>query len=122
MRRLITILCSGTLLAIPARASDSAAPAPPVTVTVQREPVSTTVPIFRAFINAGPDKFSFLIPENIRMGGEAAPGTLKLTSLTGDTLVTLSFLDPAYKEASGGQCRRPTGIAGGALSGGKIWR
>jgi hypothetical protein len=71
-----------------------------VTATVQREPVNTTVPIFRAYLNAGPDKFSFLIPENFRMGGETAPGTLKLTSLTGDTLITLSFLDPAFKEAT----------------------
>jgi hypothetical protein len=100
MRRLTTTLCVILLVLAQARAGDSSPPVQPVTASVQREPINTVVPVYSALITVGPDKFTFFLPENFRMGGDTAQGKLKVTSLEGDTLITLTFVGPAPTDST----------------------
>lgn len=94
MRHLTLALCCVSLLVTQARGEDASTRVQPVAASVQREPINTVVPIFRAFVNVGTDKFTFLIPETFRMGGDASLGKLTLSSVESDTLITLNFMGP----------------------------
>ncbi len=64
----------------------------PLTVTVQREPVDTVVPIYRAYMNVRDNKFAFLVPEDFRLAGDPAHGRLQLENTAAGSLITFTFL------------------------------
>jgi hypothetical protein len=64
----------------------------PLTVSVQREPVNTVVPIYRAYMNVGTEKFAFIVPENFRLAGDTAHGRLQLENTVAGTFMTFNFL------------------------------
>src|SRR5579885_3164271 len=77
------------------RAADYSGPAKPLTTAVQKEPVDTLVPIYRAFVNAGPDKFTFLLPEGFRLGGDPGHGRLQLVNAKIDCCINFNLLSVA---------------------------
>jgi len=92
MRSLTLALCSVLFLNGEVRAAEFFAAPQPMKATVQKEPINTVDPIFRAFINIGSDKFTFLIPEKFRLGGDSEKGRLQLSSTEVDTVITMSFI------------------------------
>jgi hypothetical protein len=64
----------------------------PLETSVQQEPVKTILPTFRAFVNVRSDKFTFLIPDGFRLGGDPAHGRLQVENPPANTLITFTIL------------------------------
>jgi hypothetical protein len=64
----------------------------PLTVTIQREPVDTVEPIYRAYMSVRNDKFAFLVPDNFRLAGDPAHGRFQLENTAAGSLITFTFL------------------------------
>jgi hypothetical protein len=92
MRCLTLALCLMPLLAGSVANAESVIPGEPIKTSVEREPINTIEPIYRAYVDVGQDKFTFLIPETFRMGGDAALGKIQLTSTERGTFISLTFL------------------------------
>jgi len=120
MRRLLFVLCSISFLAAPLRAGDAETALQPMAVSVQAEPVKTLETIYRAYVTVGQEKFAFLIPEKFHTGGDPAQGKLQLTSLTGDTMISFSFIGPAPTEATDGGRERYRELLSSRYAQGKI--
>jgi hypothetical protein len=63
-------------------------------VSVQREPINCVVPVFRAFVNVGSQKFTLLIPEDFHTGGDPAHGRFEMANTEGNCIVTFSIMGP----------------------------
>jgi hypothetical protein len=98
MRRLTSAICLLTLFALTARGGDIAVSPDPFAVSVQREPISTQEPMFRAFLTSGESKFTFVIPEKYGASGDPSHGRLQLKTLQGDGNITLAFVGTAASE------------------------
>ena len=93
MRRLTIVLCLLTLLPPAASAGE------PFAVKVEREPVNTAEPIYRAYVTVGEERFTFLIPEKYQTGGDSAHGRLTLINVNTGSLITFNFLDSTPGES-----------------------
>ncbi len=78
----------------PLLAQESAAPPPPLSVTVKTELPRQVPQTHRAYVTADTNKFAFLIPEGFQLINEPASGILKFANPGGSSLITFKILDP----------------------------
>jgi hypothetical protein len=64
----------------------------PMGIAVQKEPVDTLDPIYRAFVTVGTNKFTFIIPQSYRSGGDPEHGRFQLKTIGGNSLITINFI------------------------------
>lgn len=74
--------------------------ATPLVVAIEREPVNTEDSVYRAYVTVGSNKFTFLIPDRFRTGGDPEHGKLQLTTVEGNSIITLNFLDDSSPDSS----------------------
>jgi hypothetical protein len=101
MRQLITAICLLTLLAGASFSETLTVSTDPFSVNVQREPINTQDPMFRAFVTVGDNKFTFIIPEQFGTGGDPAHGSFQLKTLQGDSHVSFAFVNPESSSTDG---------------------
>jgi len=92
MLRSILTLSLGSMMAGTLSAGTLVPNTQPLTTAVQKEPVDTAVPIYRAYITAGNDKFAFIVPDQFRMGGDPAHGRLQLENAAAGSTITFTLL------------------------------
>jgi len=95
MLRLTIALGLMSLLAGPLQAGSLVPNTEPLSTSVQREPVDTIVPIYRAYITADTGKFAFLLPEQFRLGGDPAHGKVQMENAAVGSQITFTLLRSA---------------------------
>lgn len=122
MRRIYTLLATGFSLLVPGiiHADDAESVRVPLEVSLIQEAAEFEVPYFDAFITAGENKFTFIVPQGLRVKGDPAKGRLTLGNLDGDCSISFSILRSASMEGTQvnvGACRA---LVLSQHSGGKI--
>ena len=92
IRALVIAVCSVRIVAGVAHAQDTTATLTPLKVKLERLPLHSAVPIYRAYVTAESGKFTFLLPGGLRIKGDCE-SKIKLSNLEGNCLITFSILD-----------------------------
>ena len=74
-------------------------PVTPLEVAIEKEPVSTAQPYYRAFITVEitkvhTNRFTFLIPQGYRLQNDPGSGRMVLANKDGDRMITFAILGP----------------------------
>ncbi len=95
MLRLTIALGLMSLLAGSLQAGSLIPSTEPLSTSVQKEPVDTIVPIYRAYVTADTGKFAFLLPEQFRLGGDPAHGKVQMENAAIGSQITFTLLRSA---------------------------
>ncbi len=99
-RPALALVCSIAFAFQPvAFAQIATGPATPLEVFLEKEPVSTVDPYYRAFVTAQsakvpPNKFTFIMPQGYRLQNDPTSGRLVLANKDGDRTITFTILGP----------------------------
>jgi hypothetical protein len=85
-------LCSLGALTNPAQAQNSGGTPSPLKVWLRREAAPFVEPRYTAMINAGKNKFAFLVPDGFYLRGDPGSGTLTLANAGGNCSLTFTVL------------------------------
>jgi len=86
----LALLCGGTI-----HAGDPEVAGTPLNVTLMQEAAEFEVPYYDAFISAGANKFTFVVPQGLRLKGDPATGRLTLGNLEGTCSLAFTILGSA---------------------------
>lgn len=78
-----------------------------IQVSIMQEPAGFEDPFFCAYVTAGENKFTFVVPQGLRLKGDADSGRILLGNLQGDRTVSFTMLNPgtAGSELNVESCR-----------------
>lgn len=94
MQRIVPVITVGLALLFPGtiHAGDPETAGKPLQVALMQEAAEFAVPYYDAFITAGENKFTFVVPQGFRLKGDPAKGRLTLGTLEGDSFISFSIL------------------------------
>jgi len=92
MRSFAIALNLAWILLATAHAEESSASREAMKVVVEKASTNTTLPLFRAWITSGTDKFTFLVPEGFYIRAAPSQDRLKLANKAGDCQIAFALL------------------------------
>lgn len=93
--RLILSLTAAVFALVPAgtaKADELEAAGTPLRVLLMQEPADFEIPFYDAFVTAGEDKFTFVVPQGFRLKGDPGAGRLLLCNPEGDCALSFTIV------------------------------
>src|ERR1700677_4368781 len=93
MRRATLVIAAGIALCTGiAQAGDPSGNGKPLQVSIMQEAAGFEIPYYDAFITAGENKFTFVVPQGFRLKGDPMQGRIILGNRDGDCSLTFAIL------------------------------
>jgi len=91
----------GILFAAPLHAANLNGTPIPLEVKIMQEPTEFADPFYSAFITSGENKFTFMIPQGLRLVGDTDSGRITLGNQAGNCSMSFTILSCSYGEDEG---------------------